>query len=241
MNGLELDTISLNNNIIQDQNIELKQNNFLESILGKTINSAVDIGIKAILPDIIEDEVINIKDAIMTNGFKDGLNEIIDSTINTGKSAIGIVTGEFENVSQIEMAVRKGGLLDKTSKLLDIAINFAREKQLLSKEVSGLIMTGKNTIINSVSDKIEKTLTNQIRCIERIEKYCEKWQESFNNKDINQMDNSLRNIKTNLEKIVPLENIINRARTIETLHSIIKNTGSFDISTETMELATKLN
>lgn len=41
--------------------IEEKQNNFLESTLGKVINTGVDIALRAILPNTIEDEVIRNK------------------------------------------------------------------------------------------------------------------------------------------------------------------------------------
>lgn len=43
-------SIELNNNL----EIEKEQNNFLETTLGKTINTGIDIGIRAILPDYIE-------------------------------------------------------------------------------------------------------------------------------------------------------------------------------------------
>lgn len=241
MNELALETINLDNQLIQNQNIEKEQQNFLESTLGKTINYAIDIGIKAALPDLIEDEIINIKDAIITNGFKDGLKEVINSAINTGKSAIGIVTGEFENTTQIEMAVKRGGILDQTSKLLDTAIALASKNNLINKDVSGLLKTGKNKIIDTVSSRIEKTMLNQTKAVEKLENQCEKWQKAFEEKDIKQMENAIKNIQNNLNKIVPLENIINKARTIETIHEIVENTGSFDISQETVELAEKFS
>ena len=61
----------LENNL--ENNIEKQQNNFLESSLGKTINYAIDTGLKLVLPDIIEDEVINIKNAFIGEGLKEGI------------------------------------------------------------------------------------------------------------------------------------------------------------------------
>ena len=224
-----------------NNSIEIEQNNFLESTLGKVLNSALDIGLKAVLPDLIEDEVINIKDAIVENGFSEGVKQAVDSAINTGKSAIGIFTGNFENISQIELAVKKGGLLDKTSKVLDVALNLATQKNMIDKNLSSIIKTGKNSIISSMSDKIEKAMVAQIKSVERIEKYCESWNEAFNNRDLNNMSKALKNIESNLQKTIPLENILKKARTIENLHNIIKNTGDFNISTETMELVKRFN
>lgn len=236
-----MDELIINQEIGIEKNIVESQKSFLETTLGKTINSAVDIGIKATLPDLIEDEVINIKDAILENGFKDGIKEVINSAINTGKSLMGIATGSFENVSQIEMAVKKGGIIDKTSDLLDIAINFARNKNLITKDVASIIKTGKNNILDTVSSKIEKTLTDQIKSIEKIEKCCESWKEGYDNRDLSKMESTLKSIEKNLEKVVPIEKVLIEARTIENLHSIVKNTGKFDLSEETIELAKKFN
>lgn len=217
------------------------QENFIKTDIGKAINSAIDIGLKAILPDLIEDQVIDVKNAILENGFKDGIKEIIDSAINTGKSAIGIITGNFENVSQIQMAVKNGGILDKVSELLDYTINLAKDKNLIDKNTSLLIKNGKNSIIKSVEEKIEETLTNQIKAIEKVEKYCNNWNIGYASQNINEMEKAYKNIKNNLEKIVPIENIINKARTIENLHNLIKNNGNnFNLSDEEKILAEKL-
>ena len=98
---------------LNDKNIELEkeQTSFLESTIGKVINIGLDAGIKYLLPDLIEDEVINVKDTIMENGLKEGINTAIDSALNLGKSFLGIITGKFENVNQIQKAVENGGII----------------------------------------------------------------------------------------------------------------------------------
>ena len=74
----------LKNEIVTQKN----QNNFLESSLGQTINGAIDIALRWVLPDLIEDEIINVKDSLIKGGLKEGINTAIDSAINLGKSAI---------------------------------------------------------------------------------------------------------------------------------------------------------
>ena len=56
---------------------EKSQKNFLESTLGKTINTAIDIGIRALLPDFIDEQVINIKNNFLHNTFLHIPNNII--------------------------------------------------------------------------------------------------------------------------------------------------------------------
>ena len=60
MQELEINNV-LNNNI----DISKEQNSFLETKVGNIINSAVNIGLKYILPDIVEDEIIDIKDTMI--------------------------------------------------------------------------------------------------------------------------------------------------------------------------------
>lgn len=52
------------------------------------------------------------------------------------------------------------------------------------------------------------------------------------------MDKEYNKIKNKLEELVPLENIIKKAREIENLHMLIKNKGGkFEISNEELELS----
>lgn len=92
----------------QEENIEKAQNSFLESTIGKVINTGCDIALRSILPNAIEDEVIGIKNVIFSEGIKSGIKTAIDSAINLGKSAIGIVTGKFDTVSQAYTAIKSG-------------------------------------------------------------------------------------------------------------------------------------
>lgn len=241
--------LEVTNNLENDKNITQNlgekvyeaQKNFLETSIGKAVNRAVDIGLKSFLPDLIEDEIIDIKDAILENGFKDGIKEVIDSGIDFGKSVSGIITGNFETVEQVQMAVKNGGILDKTSELLDYAINLASKKDLINKTTSSLIKQSKNSIISSISNNIEETLTNQIKAVEKIEKFTNNWNIAYGIQDFEKMENAYKNIKNNLEKVIPLEKIINNARKIENIHNLIKNNGKkFNLSEEELELVNKI-
>lgn len=242
---MQTQVLDINNKNEINQSLENKiceaQQSFLQTSLGKAVNTAVDIGLKAILPDIIEDEIIDIKDCIMENGFKAGIEEIIKSGIDFGKSVSGIITGNFETVEQIQMAVKNGGILDKTSELLDNIISIVKQKNLINNTTASLIKQGKNSIISSISNKIEETLTNQIKAVEKIEKYTNNWNTAYGIQDFDKMENAYKNIKNNLEKTIPLEKIITNARTIENIHNLIKNNGkNFNLSQEKIALANRL-
>ena len=229
--------INLNNEI----QIREEQTNFLETTLGKTINTAIDIGIRALLPDFIDEQVINIKDNLLEYGLKDGITQTIDDAINLGKSAIGIFTGNFENVSQMQDAVKAGGLIDGISSLLDTVVDKVNEKGIINYNISNTIKQGKNIILNSIESNIEEKFKEQNIEFENIEKYMNNWKESFQNKNFEAMEQEYVKIEKILGNLAPVEKVINQARTIENLHNLIKNNGQdFNLNQDQLDLAKKL-
>ena len=221
---------------------ENEQKNFLETTLGKTINTAIDIGIRAILPDFIDEQIINVKNNLINYGLRDGIQESVSDAIDLGKSAIGIVTGNFENVSQMQQAVKSGGLIDGISSLLDNVIDKVRKAGLIDTTVARTIKQGKNVILNNIENNIETTFNKQYEAIEHIDKYINNWKSYFEEKDFSGMEKEYNKIRKQLKNIVPIEKTINNAKEVETLHELIKNNGhNFDLSQDQIELVKKLS
>jgi len=230
---------TLKNNINLD--IDNRQKTFLETNIGKVVDSAVDLGIRTVLPNLIEDQVIDIKNIILDQGFKDGLSEIINTGLDFGKSAIGVLTGNFENISQVQMAVKKGGIIDSISRLLDFSINLAAKTNLISNDMASVIKSGKNTIMENITVKVENELTSQIREIEKLDKYCNKWQEALENKDLTEMNKIYRNIQKHEQEIIPIERVINNIRKIDNIQKLIKSKENIeDITDNELVLAGKI-
>ena len=229
--------INLNNEI----QIREEQTNFLETTLGKTINTAIDIGIRALLPDFIDEQIINIKDNLLNYGLKDGITKTIEDAIDIGKSAIGIFTGNFESVSQMQNAIKTGGLIDDISSLLDTVVDKVNKKGIINYNIANTIKQGKDIILNSVEHNIEEKFKEQNVEVENIEKYMNNWKENFKDKNFGKMEKEYNKIEKILETLAPLEEIINQARIIENIHNLIKNNGqNFNLNQEQLALAEKL-
>jgi hypothetical protein len=230
-------------NELNNKNLEVgkEQKSFLETTLGGIINTGLNLGIKYLLPDFVEDEVIKIKDTILNEGFKEGLNTAIDEAVDLGKSAIGIVTGKFEDISQMQKAVETGGIIDTISKGLDTAINKVNEKGKLNDNISNVIKKGKNLILDNISSNIEEMIVEQGNEISKFETSINEWKKSYENKDFDLMEKEMKNINKYLEKIMPLENIIKEARLVENVHNLIKNNNkNFEINEVELEAANVL-
>ena len=234
-------TNTLSNNLSNEIVTKNNQTSFLQTTLGKVINLGLDTGIRALLPDLIEDQVINVKNEIIESGFSAGVKKAISSAIDLGKSAIGMVTGKFDNIEQARTVVKTGGLIDSISGLLDKGINFISKKGNIPNNVSTIIKSGKNVILDTINNNIENNFDNQINSIEKIAKYTTNWKGYYNNQDFSGMEKEYKKIKEKLKEVMPIESTIKEARTLENLHTLIKNKGgSFNLSKEEIELANKL-
>lgn len=224
----------INNNV----EIAEKQNSFLESKMGNIINKSVNVGLRYLLPDVIENQIIKIKDSLLKGGIQGGIKEAINEGINLGKSSMGIVTGKFENVEQVQMAIKKGGIIDSIEDVLDKTIYNCTQKGLISPSLGEIITKGKNTILNTISNNIENEFEYQLNAIEKIEKYSNNWKDEYLNKNYEGMEKEYKKIAEQMGNIIPLENTIKKARTIENLQKLIKNNGKdFNLTEEEIELA----
>lgn len=230
-------------NQLNDNNIavEKEQKSFLETTLGGIINTGLDVGIKFLLPDFIEDGVIEIKNAILKDGFKEGLNTAIDEAIDLGKSALGIVTGKFDDINQMQKAVETGGIIDSVSKGIDLALNKINENGKMSNNIINVIKKGKNLILDNISSNIEEMIVDQENQINSFQNSIENWKDAFEKQKFDLMENEMKNINGFLEKIMPLENLIKDARKVENIHNIIKNNNkNFNINSLELEAAKAL-
>ena len=236
MNELKIENILSNEN-----NIEENQRNFLQTNIGRAVNTGINVGIRYLLPDIIEDQVIEIKDSFLQNGLKEGIQTAVDASINFGKSALGIVTVKFESVEQMQTAVKSGGIIESISNVINYTINKFVEKGNIPTSIGNTIKNGKDAILNNITQNIENEFKNQISNIEKINKYTENWKNYFNNKDFSGMQREYEKIHIKIKEIVPIENTIKTARVVENLHELIKNNGQkFDLTNEQLELAKML-
>lgn len=250
-NNQEIDNLKENNlnlqkDIDKKENIEFlveqeatveNQNKFLQTTLGKTINTAIDIGLRGILPDIVEEQILDIKNVLLNNGLKEGIDTAIKAAIDLGKSALGIFTGKFENLSQAHTAVKKGGIIDGISDVLDNVLESSTKNKLISKSTGRFIKKGKNVILDTISSNIEDNFMQEINSLEKISKYISNWKNYYNLKDTEGMDREYKKLKKQMDTIMALDSTISEAKKIENIHNLLKNKPkNYELSEEEKEL-----
>ena len=178
---------------------------------------------------------------MLKSGLKEGINYSIKSAIDLGKSSLGIITGKFENLSQVHTAVKKGGIIDTLSDVINNVIEQASKNNLMKKGTAKLIKKGKNVILDTVSSNIEDKFLGEVNSLEKVSKYIENWNKYYNAKNLDGMEKEYKKIKQQIENITPLESTLNEAKKIENMHCLIKNKGiDYELSAEEKELINKL-
>jgi len=221
------------------ENLNLNnENNFLENVFGNIINNTIEIGIRALLPDNIENDVIDIKNTLINEGIPQAINETINKVVEFGKEALNINSSCFESVSQISEVFKKGNLLNGISEVIDYFLDKSGEKNIFSDNIINLIKNGKDFIINAIDKNVKNELNIENKDISKLDNYNKKWREAYEKQDFNEMEKIIKKIKKLVNNIAPIEKIINESREIENLHLLIKNNGNnFNISAEENELA----
>lgn len=238
-----MNNLFLNNNIFQDMELDNdvtpeKQNNFLESTLGKAINGAVDLGIKSLMPDFIENEIIEIKDCLINEGFEQGINKAINNAIEIGRNILGIFDCNFLNVEQAEKAVMDGGIIDGISNVLDFVLNKVDKNTEIPNEIINFIKEGKDFILEKIEDRIKENFNIQDNKVADINNHMNSWKEYFSSQNLEMMNITYEKIQDSLGEIMPLEDILKTAKEIENLQTVINNNdGDFLLSKEQMELS----
>ena len=233
----------LNNNLVNNSlsKIEEKSQNFFETNLGQVVNNAIDFGIRAILPNWLENDIIDIKNSVFNEGFKEGVQLAINKAIDMGKAIEGIFTGNFESVSQIKAVIKSGGLLDTLSKLLDSVIEFAKEEKIINTSTARLIKSNKNIIMQNIENCIDNSLLEQTEAIGKIDGYIEKWKDYFEKEDFTNMKKIYNKIEKQMESLVPIQSVLDKVEYVENLQQLIENNGkNFQLTEEEMELANML-
>ena len=244
---MNLDLISeknLNNQLTNDMKnneISKNQNDFIGNMFKNAINFGVDLGLKSLLPDLIEDQVIDIKNSILEGGFKEGVNTLVKKVNEFKNSITGIFTGNFNNIEEIHTATKQGGIIKTVSKGLSKGIDAGVKSGAIPKSIGGILKAGKTTMLNEFSNSLESQMRKEIQKFDTLNDLNKKWYDALDKRDFNKMTKYTEKISELSKDLVKFSNIIEETKKIEELHNFIKENNSFDFMVGTDGALMKLD
>ena len=244
---MNLDLISeknLNNQLTNDMKnneISKNQNDFIGNMFKNAINFGVDLGLKSLLPDLIEDQVIDIKNSILEGGFKEGVNTLVKKVNEFKNSITGIFTGNFNNIEEIHTATKQGGIIKTVSKGLSKGIDAGVKSGAIPKSIGGILKAGKTTMLNEFSNSLESQMRKEIQKFDILNDLNKKWYDTLDQRDFDKMTKYTEKISVLSKDLVKFSNIIEETKKIEELHNFIKENNSFDFMVGTDGALMKLD
>ena len=235
METINIENVNNELSIENKDDILSKQNNALSEILNNVINWSIDAGLKYILPDSIENDVIKIKNDLLNGNAAQKIIDTIGSVINLGKEKLNNEKKEIINTEDIKKVLQNPDTIKLISDTVETILN-NRDINIQNKERSN-----KKIIEKNVENNLNNQLERQVNSINKIENYKNEWYKNYENKDFEKINKVYKNIKKELKNIVPIEKLIKETRKIENLNQLIKSKGGdFNITKEELELANKL-
>lgn len=222
----------------KEKKIEKNENKFQKGMLN-IANFAIDVGIRAALPNYLEDHVIDIKNTLMKNGIKEGVKEIGEKA----KDIVNIILGKknvSNKVDEIRSLTKQNGIIDQFSKVINFAIDKSVKNNRLNKNLASILKSGKTAMLSTFSDKLENNLYKEIKNIEDFKKELSNWNKCFDKKDVegmNKIYNKLEKIYNNIS--VVLKEVIDFEKIKYTQKYIEKNKKE-ELNSDEIELLKKL-
>lgn len=227
--NIEKQNLELENRELQlNQEINNNQSNFLENAFKAGIAFAINFGIKSVTPDIIEDQVIEIKDAIMEGGFDAGFETLVDKTKEFVNTISGIFTGNFNSIGEMSLASKSGGVIKSVSKGISAGIDLAVKKGKIDKTTARILKSMKTEMASEFSKNIENSMLKEIKKFEKLEKYIERYYKAWDDRDFEKMERNLKQINKLSKELVKFKEVIEKIDNINELHNGIVRTQNFD-------------
>ena len=170
------------------------QEKFLESKWGQAIDKGIDFGLKVILPNTIEDDVIDIKNVFVREGLVEGIQKTVETGIKKGKEIAGIFTGNLEDMTQAEAIKENSDIISGISNVLENIVDKSMNDGFIKETLGELIKDGKKIILDYADKNIDKVNKEQVEKIQEMDEFIEDWNKAYQNQNFKEMQNAYTKI-----------------------------------------------
>lgn len=224
-------------------NLELEKNN--EIILTKESKNIFDnvanafsnafdkLGDVVKIPDNYKEKVA---EQFKNFDVKEIASAATETALRTGMKSLGMKVSVFDNIKDLGTAIKEGDIKSCISKGIDVALSTMK----LPSTVKNAIKSGKTLILeNAFEDELKKVMEKQKNTISRIDKKCNQLETAIEEKDEKTVNRISKTLKTDLEKVMPIEKTIERGRCVLNKCELFKNKDNKALTQVEAELCEK--
>lgn len=201
------------------------QKSEFQRILQNIIDKGADYVIKASpLNDHVKDILIDVKEALKTNDFKEIIKTTINSSLREGMEILNIPKDIIRDITKLKDVIKKGGLISNITNSLDIFTKNKFKGNLYCNYIDGFVNDLK-AYINSrtFSERLDSNIYKlKLKDLEFLS-LCKEWErlyEDFNISGINEIAKKIDKFGKNL--FISHDSIKNRDR-IKNITELVNN------------------
>lgn len=226
---LELN-LEKNNEIVLTE----ESKNIFENIGDAFSNTINRIGEVIEIPDKYKDVV---KEGVGKFDFKGVASAAAESALKRGMKNLGMKVSTFNDIKGVFEAIKEGDLKKGLSEGMDLAMSVVK----IPTNVKNVIKSSKTLILDKAfEDELKTVMEKQKNTISRINKKCDQIEKAFSENDEKTIERVSKTLKTDLNKVMPIENVIQRGKQILNECELYKNKNNKQLSQLEMELCQKL-
>ena len=226
---LELN-LEKNNEIILTE----ESKNIFENIGDAFSNAINKIGELIEIPDKYKDVV---KEGVSKFDFKGIASAAAESALKSGMKSMGMKVSTFNDIKGVFEAIKEGDLKKGLSEGIDFAMSVVK----IPTNVKNVIKSSKTLILDKAfEDELKTVMEKQKNTISRINKKCDQIEKAISENDEKTIDRVSKTLKTDLNKVIPIENVIQRGKQTLNECALYKNKGNKEFSQIELELCKKL-
>lgn len=227
-------TLSLSLNDFKDINLTEQAKNITQGI-GSAFQEAMKKATSKL--DFPDDMGQAVKDGLEKIDIKSIGGKAGEAALREGLKSLGLKTSSFSGLKGILEAVKEGDLKKGLSSGVDTIVSFLK----VPKVAKTIIKQSKDFIIDKAfGDELKTLMKKQQNTISRINKKCIEMEDAFNKNDTKTMDRVYKTLKSDVSKVMPIQDVINRGTAMLNKYELFKNKNGQAISEEELELLKKL-
>lgn len=180
------------------------------------LDKAFDTVVRSLpLPSVAEEGLIFAKNFLKDEDNREKIWDAFRSIFNYKGDVI-------KNAWNIKEIVKEKGAKQGISEALDIVINNAKNSKMITNKTASMLQNGKEIILENILNS-KDDLLGQEEILKKINKQYDKWENAMNECDIEKMEVLGKQIKKELENLLPTIDLIKKVENIDNTINLYNN------------------